>query len=120
MGNPVEPRPSFVRKLLSIKPNNVVDAQEQQSRCQDFNSSACKEQGKDQEKQKDGGEMVEKEKKKLVGCYQILMAPKLKRNKVGLKNGAAKIHLSPSDSNICAKEDQDPIVAYNKAIAIYA
>jgi len=120
MGNPVEPRPSFVGKLLSIKPNNVVDAQEQQSCCQNFNSSACKEQGKDQEKQKDGGEMVEKEKKKDVGCYQILMAPKLKRNKVGLRNEAAKIHLSPSDSNICAKEDQDPPLAYNKAIAIYA
>lgn len=29
MGNPIEPRPSFVGKLLSIKPNNVVDAQEQ-------------------------------------------------------------------------------------------
>ena len=64
--------------------------------------------------------MVDKEKKKSIGYYQILMAPKLKRNKVGLRNGAAKIHLSPSNSNICAKEEQDPALAYNKAIAIYA
>jgi hypothetical protein len=85
------------RKLLSIKPNNVVDAQEQQSRCQDFNSSACKEQGKDQEKQKDGGEMVEKEKKKVVGCYQILMAPKLKRNS---SNGCYMILLHMGEKRI--------------------
>lgn len=64
--------------------------------------------------------MVEKEKKKVVGCYQILMAPKLKRNKIGLRNGASKIRISPSNSNICAKEDQDPDLVYNKAIKFYA
>jgi len=72
-------------------------------------------------------EMVDKkEKKKPVGCYQILMAPKLKRNKVGLRNGAAKVHRSPSDSNLCANENQDsapvnrdPALVYTKAIANY-
>jgi hypothetical protein len=81
MGNPVQPRTSFVEKFMFIKPNNI-NAQEQQSRCQDFNNIACKEEGTDQENQKDGDEIVEKkEKKKAVGCYHILMAPKLKRKR---------------------------------------
>lgn len=110
MGNPVQPRASFVKKFLFIKPNNVVVvAQEQHARCQGFNNLACKEEGRDQEKRKNGDKMAgKKEKKKPVGCYQILMASKLKKSKVGLRNGAAKIHLSPSDSNFCVKGDQDP------------
>lgn len=107
--NHVQPMPSFVKKLVSIKTNNVFYAREQQARCQGFNNLAGKEEGRDQEKQKDVDEMVEKkEKKKLVGCYPILMAPKLKRNKVGLRNGVAKFHRSPSDSNLSANENQDP------------
>jgi len=109
MRNPIQPRPSFVKKLVSIKTNNVFYAQEHKARCQGFNNLAGKEEGRDQEKQKDVDEMVEKkEKKKLVGCYPILMAPKLKRNKAGLRNGSAKIHVNPSDINLCAKGDQDP------------
>jgi hypothetical protein len=81
MGNHVQPRTSFVGKFMFIKPNNI-DAQEQQSHCQDFNNIACKEEGTDQENQKDGDEIIEKkEKKKDVGYYHILMALKLKRKR---------------------------------------
>lgn len=104
MKNPVQPRPSFVKKLLSIKRNNVFDAREQQARCQGFNNLAGKEEGRDQEKQKDVDDM----KTKPVGYSSIPMAPKLKMNRVGLRNGSSKIHVSPSDSNLCAKGDQDP------------
>jgi hypothetical protein len=119
MGNPIQPMPSFVDKLLSIKPTNI-DAQQQQSRRPGLNNIPCKEEGTDHEKQKGGDEIFEKkEKKKAVGCYHILMAPKLKRNKVGLRNGSAKNHVCPPDSILCAKEDQDPALAYNKPIAVH-
>lgn len=108
MGNSVQPMPSFVDKLFSIKPNNI-DAQEQQSLSQDLNNIPSKEEGTYHEKQKDGDEIFEK--KEPVGCCLFLMAPKLERN------DAAKIHLSPSDSILCAMEEQDTALPYNKPIA---
>ena len=110
MGSSIQPMPSFVDKLLSIKPNNI-ETQEQQSLCQDLNNIPSKEEGTYQEKQKDGDEIFEnkeKKKKERVGCCLFLMAPKLKRN------AAAKIHLRPSDSILCAMEEQDPALPHNK------
>ena len=112
MGNSNQPMPSFVDKLLFIKPKNI-DAEEQQSLCQDLNNIPSKEEGTYQEKQKDGDEIFVKKdsKEEPVGCCLFLMAPKLKRNE------AAKIHLSPSDSILCAMEEQDPALPHNKPIA---
>ena len=105
MGSSIQPMPSFVDKLLPTKPNNI-DAQEQQPLCQDLNKIPSKEEGTYQEKQKDGDEIFEK--KEPVGCCLFLMAPKLKRNE------AAKIHLRPSDSILCAMEEQDPALPYKR------
>ena len=44
MGNPVQPRTSFVEKFMFIKTDNI-NAQEQQSCCQEFNNIACKKEG---------------------------------------------------------------------------
>eukprot|EP01018_Ginkgo_biloba_P017864 Gb_28901 [translate_table: standard] len=123
MGKSLSPKPSLVDKMMFLKPNkgaheydlqvNVSPKQEKKICSDDY--IPCK---KLQEEVKsirlcnqNSTKLIEK-KQPCIGCHHMLFGLKSKGNKVGLRNGPAKIHLSPSDNNICAREYQiNPVAA---------